>query len=611
MFATQRVLLLLKNTRDNHDTTKLPSMLTRHRFNARKQSTRTQENAILSTNNAILINSNAREGLETEMASEDPPNKPPTDNNNWGNNRGDDDGDEGSDRDGFSGSLFVPLLALGSTAVLASVFAKIARDSVWRKERELKNEREKDLLEKKMNAANGADSMIVNDDRSKNKVYVGKRQDEERKKYVEALEKRESANANINQAKTIAPTPTQKVATGEGNHHYYNNNNEKPPPDEKARQSAEELMADAMRHYVDLETEKKENEERERRALEQLLKLEDEQKEELKKQQQSAAAAAVLPPPTTRELRKQQEKDHEMFDIPTPMRGQTHEDTINNTRNPRLMRALSLAADARSAADRATEAAEAAAYAAAELQATLVNRDGPPLNRERFRREFRQRLARNLDDDDQQNRERSGRYTNTSRSNASSSYRRSLQRQREQQTKTQKVLEQTEGWMRNTFLPNAKKATIKTVEFAREKYPSLKANAIKGVNVAKKEAEKIRKTEKFKKVESFVLAKSKEITKELERVAKKTERKAKEYSEDPAVIVDEIQKGASDLAKDASLFFETQIAPIVVQNPELVDVSEKNKNKKNNNDLERKKREIKKLELEKEKLQKKLNNARK
>lgn len=165
--------------------------------------------------------------------------------------------------------------------------------------------------------------------------------------------------------------------------------------------------------------------------------------------------------------------------------------------------------------------------------------------------------------------------------------------------------------MRNTFLPNAKKATIKTVEFAREKYPSLKANAIKGVNVAKKEAEKIRKTEKFKKVESFVLAKSKEITKELERVAKKTERKAKEYSEDPAVIVDEIQKGASDLAKDASLFFETQIAPIVVQNPELVDVSEKNKNKKNNNDLERKKREIKKLELEKEKLQKKLNNARK
>jgi hypothetical protein len=268
------------------------------------------------------------------------------------------------------------------------------------------------------------------------------------------------------------------------------------------------------------------------------------------------------------------------------------------------MRALSLAADARAAADQATEAAEAAAYAAAELQATLVDRDGPPLNREKFRKEFRQRLAAQYDDDDeqhqQQQRYRSGRYSGSSGNSANGGYggpsssvgapsgRRSMhhqhrqrqqQEQRRNQTKSQKLLESTEVWLRDTVIPTAKIATVKTVEFARENYPHVKEATLKTVSAAKQEADKVRSTEKFKKAESFLKEKTKGITREVERIAKKT-------MEEPTVIVDELQKGAKDMARESVHLWDKHVAPIVV-NPELVaddEKNKKNKNKKNKKD---------------------------
>ena len=134
-------------------------------------------------------------------------------------------------------------------------------------------------------------------------------------------------------------------------------------------------------------------------------------------------------------------------------------------------------------------------------------------------------------------------------------------------------------WLRDTVLPTAKIATVKTVEFARENYPHVKEATLKTVSAAKQEADKVRSTEKFKKVESFVREKAKGITREVERIAKKT-------MEEPTVIVDELQKGAKDMARESVHLWDKHVAPIVV-NPELVADDEKNmknKNKKNKKD---------------------------
>ena len=375
-----------------------------------------------------------------------------------------------------------------------------------------------------------------------------------------------------------------------------NSNSTKAP-----KQSAEELMAEAMRHYVDLETEKKKGRE----------ELEEQLAEKQQQQQQILPPRKPAPPPPPPQ--QQQQQQNETFDIPAPMRGQSHESNSTNTRNPRLMRALSLAADARAAADQATEAAEAAAYAAAELQAALVDRDGPPLNRENFRREFRQRLAAQYDDDDekQQQRYRSGRY-GSSNDNGSKAYgdgpsssigipngRRSMheqhrqrhkQQQRRNQTRSQKLLESTEMWFRNTVVPTAKVATVKTVDFARENYPHVKEATLRGVSAAKQEAVKVRSTEKFKKFESFLKEKTKDIAQEFGKIAKKTE----EMIEEPTVIVDELQKGAKDMARESVHLWDKHVAPIVV-NPELVE------DDKMKNDMKNSKKDSKKQQHEHEK----------
>jgi len=154
---------------------------------------------------------------------------------------------------------------------------------------------------------------------------------------------------------------------------------------------------------------------------------------------------------------------------------------------------------------------------------------------------------------------------------------RQQQEQRRNQTKSQKLLESTEVWLRDTVIPTAKIATVKTVEFARENYPHVKEATLKTVSAAKQEADKVRSTEKFKKVESFLKEKTKGITREVERIAKKT-------MEEPTVIVDELQKGAKDMARESVHLWDKHVAPIVV-NPELVADDEKNKkNKKNKKD---------------------------
>jgi hypothetical protein len=413
----------------------------------------------------------------------------------------------------------------------------------------------------------------------------------ERREKEEELKRRKAAMDAANTTKSSVEAERTGVVNDDGNKASNTSNSTKAP-----KQSAEELMAEAMRHYVDLETEKKEKEEkeaRERQALEELQQFEDaQQRAEIKQQQQMRKPAP--PPPQQR-----QPPEQESFDIPAPMRGKSHESNSTSTRSPRLMRALSLAADARTAADQAVEAAEAAAYAAAELQATLVDRDGPPLNREKFRKEFRQRLAAQYDDDNeqqlQQQRHRSGRYSG-SRGNSANAYsggtsssvgapsgRRSMhqqhrarqQQERRSQTKSQKLLESTEMWLRDTVIPTAKVATVKTVEFARENYPHVKEATLKTVAAAKQEADKVRSTEKFKKFETFVKEKARGITQEVEKIAKKT-------IEEPTVIVDELQKGAKDMARESVHLWDKHVAPIVV-NPELVEEDNKKNNKKKEN----------------------------
>ena len=130
-------------------------------------------------------------------------------------------------------------------------------------------------------------------------------------------------------------------------------------------------------------------------------------------------------------------------------------------------------------------------------------------------------------------------------------------------------------WLRDTVIPTAKVATVKTVEFARENYPHVKEATLKTVAAAKQEADKVRSTEKFKKFEAFVKEKTRGITREVEKIAKKT-------IEEPTVIVDELQKGAKDMARESVHLWDKHVAPIVV-NPELVEEDNKKKNNKKNN----------------------------
>ena len=164
---------------------------------------------------------------------------------------------------------------------------------------------------------------------------------------------------------------------------------------------------------------------------------------------------------------------------------------------------------------------------------------------------------------------------------------RQQQEQRRNQTKSQKLLESTERWLRDTVLPTAKIATVKTVEFARENYPHVKEATLKTVSAAKQEADKVRSTEKFKKAESFLKEKTKGITREVERIAKKT-------MEEPTVIVDELQKGAKDMARESVHLWDKHVAPIVV-NPELVE------DDKMKNDMKNSKKDSKKQQHEHEK----------
>jgi len=535
--------------------------------------------------------------LEDAAPPPPPGNKPPTDDN-WGNGGGGgggggEGGENGNNNDdNFSGSLFVPFASLGVAAIIASFLAKFVRSESDKKVKE-ENERVR------RNANLPTSAMRPPD--GKNVVYVGQKQDEERRRVTESMERREreeelkrrkAAMDAANTTKSSVEAERTGVVNDDGNKASNTSNSTKAP-----KQSAEELMAEAMRHYVDLETEKKEKEEkeaRERQALEELQQFEDaQQRAEIIQQQQQMRKPAPPPP------QQRQPPEQESFDIPAPMRGKSHESNSTSTRSPRLMRALSLAADARTAADQAVEAAEAAAYAAAELQATLVDRDGPPLNREKFRKEFRQRLAAQYDDDNeqqlQQQRHRSGRYSG-SRGNSANAYsggtsssvgapsgRRSMhqqhrarqQQERRSQTKSQKLLESTEMWLRDTVIPTAKVATVKTVEFARENYPHVKEATLKTVAAAKQEADKVRSTEKFKKFETFVKEKARGITQEVEKIAKKT-------IEEPTVIVDELQKGAKDMARESVHLWDKHVAPIVV-NPELVEEDNKKNNKKKEN----------------------------
>jgi len=130
-------------------------------------------------------------------------------------------------------------------------------------------------------------------------------------------------------------------------------------------------------------------------------------------------------------------------------------------------------------------------------------------------------------------------------------------------------------WLRDTVIPTAKVATVKTVEFARENYPHVKEATLKTVAAAKQEADKVRSTEKFKKFETFVKEKARGITQEVEKIAKKT-------IEEPTVIVDELQKGAKDMARESVHLWDKHVAPIVV-NPELVEEDNKKNNKKKEN----------------------------
>ena len=542
--------------------------------------------------------------LEDAAPPPPPGNKPPTDDN-WGNGGGGGGGEGGengnNNDDNFSGSLFVPFASLGVAAIVASFLAKFVRSESDKKVKE-ENERVR------RNANIPTSAMRPPD--GKNVVYVGQKQDEERRRVTESMERREreeelkrrkAAMDAANTTKSSVEAERTGVVNDDGNKASNTSNINKASNTSNStkapKQSAEELMAEAMRHYVDLETEKKEKEEkeaRERQALEELQQFEDaQQRAEIKQQQQQMRKPAPPPP------QQRQPPEQESFDIPAPMRGKSHESNSTSTRSPRLMRALSLAADARTAADQAVEAAEAAAYAAAELQATLVDRDGPPLNREKFRKEFRQRLAAQYDDDNeqqlQQQRYRSGRYSGSSGNSANAysggtsssvgapSGRRSMhqqhrarqQQERRSQTKSQKLLESTEMWLRDTVIPTAKVATVKTVEFARENYPHVKEATLKTVAAAKQEADKVRSTEKFKKFETFVKEKTRGITQEVEKIAKKT-------IEEPTVIVDELQKGAKDMARESVHLWDKHVAPIVVS-PELVEEDKKKSNKEKNN----------------------------
>ena len=542
--------------------------------------------------------------LEDAAPPPPPGNKPPT--GNWGSGGGDGGGDYGNggnnNDDNFSGSLFVPFASLGVAAIVASFLAKFVRS-----ESEKKVKEEEERVRRNANLPTSA----MRPPGGKNVVYVGQKQDEERRRVTENVMRREreeelkrrkaamDAPAEKAEKSTTTTTSTTKGSvrtetTNNSSKVSSNSNSTKAP-----KQSAEELMAEAMRHYVDLETEKKKG----REELEEQLAEKQQQQQQILPPRKPAP-----PPPPPQQQQQQQQQQNETFDIPAPMRGQSHESNSTNTRNPRLMRALSLAADARAAADQATEAAEAAAYAAAELQATLVDRDGPPLNRENFRREFRQRLAAQYDDDDEkhQQRYRSGRY-GSSNDNGSNAYgdgpsssigmpngRRSMhkqhrqrhkQQQRQNQTRSQKLLESTEMWFRNTFVPTAKVATVKTVDFARENYPHVKEATLRGVSAAKQEAVKVRSTEKFKKFESFLKEKTKDITQEFGKIAKKTE----EMIEEPTVIVDELQKGAKDMARESVHLWDKHVAPIVV-NPELVE-DDKMKNDMKNNKKDSKKQQ--------------------
>jgi hypothetical protein len=113
----------------------------------------------------------------------------------------------------------------------------------------------------------------------------------------------------------------------------------------------------------------------------------------------------------------------------------------------------------------------------------------------------------------------------------------------------------------------------------------VKEATLRGVSAAKQEAVKVRSTEKFKKFESFLKEKTKDITQEFGKIAKKTE----EMIEEPTVIVDELQKGAKDMARESVHLWDKHVAPIVV-NPELVE-DDKMKNDMKNNKKDSKKQQ--------------------